>query len=199
MRFHDITRPITSDMPIYPGDPPTVIERVQDIARGNPFTLSAVSFSSHAGTHIDAPSHLVEGGLTVDEIPLDVLVGDVVVVEVSKELGVYSNELERLSIPRRTRRLLVKTPENTESFLTMNVARWLIDVGVELLGIDGQSVDEAGSENLIVHRTLLEAGVVIVENLDLSKVQPGNYLLVCLPMKLAGLDGAPVRAVLIED
>lgn len=198
MKIHDITRPLTSDMPIYPGDPPTVIDRVQDIARGDSFRLSTLSFSAHAGTHIDAPSHFVEGGLTVDEIPLDVLVGDVAVVEVGGESGISADGLKRLLIPQRTRRLFVKTPEYTESYLAVDAARWLIDSGVELVGIDGQSVDEAGVEDLVVHRMLLEAGVVIVENLDLSRVQSGNYTLVCLPMKLAGLDGAPVRAMLID-
>ncbi len=198
MRIHDITRSITPETPTYPGDPPIVIERLHDISDGDLFTLSSVSFGSHVGTHIDAPSHLLEGGMVVDEIPLDVLIGEAVVVEADLESGVSAEELERLAIPPRTRRLLVRTPKNVERYLTEDAARWLIHRGMGLVGIDCQSVDGAGSEDMTVHRTLLEAGVVIVENLELRRVHPARYTLVCLPMKLAGLDGAPVRAVLIE-
>lgn len=207
MRIHDITLPLSERTPAYPGDPPFSLRRVADMAHGDAFNLSAVAMSAHAGTHVDAPSH-VSRGVPVDQVPLDALIGPALVVDMEAGGVVTSHRLEGCAIPAETRRLLLKTrsgrlapPENAArqaAFLDEGAARWIVRRGIRLLGVDTLSVDRPGDQALVAHRVLLEAGVIVVEGLELSGVRPGNYTLVCLPVKLQGSDGAPARAVLVE-
>lgn len=198
MKIYDITLPFSGNLLTYPGDPPVVIERVADVADGSPFTLSSVSMGSHSGTHVDAPSHLFPGRGTVDELPLDVLMGDALVLEFQDTAQVGSDELEAASIPDTCRRLLLKTGRS-DVYLTEDGARWITDRGIGLVGIDTMSVDAPDSRLLEAHQVMLEKGVIIVESLLLKDVPPGEYYLVCLPLKLVGVDGSPVRAVLIDQ
>jgi len=204
VKIHDITLSLSERLQGYPGDPPTLIRRVADAARGDPFTLSAVSLSSHAGTHVDAPYHLLPGGRTVDDLPLDSLIGDSVLVSLEGTVEIRAADLELASIPNGTRRLLIKTakslapPSRAAAHLADDAARWIVARGIRLVGIDAPSVDSPQSQWLGVHRILLGAGVVILESLALDSVPPGRYMLVCLPLKLMGCDGAPARVVLIE-
>ncbi len=200
MKIYDITLPVSEDMPLYPGDPETTINRVADIARGDPFTLSAVSMSAHAGTHVDAPYHVNRNGRTLDEIPLDMLVGSAFVLLVDDSDEVTAEALELAGIPSGTRRLLLKTNprQMSEAFLSADAVHWIVDKGISLLGIDVLSIDAAKSRTLEAHHILLDADVIILEGLDLSAVSEGEYMLICLPLKLSDCDGAPARVVLLE-
>jgi arylformamidase len=170
-RIIDITRPLRGDMEVYPGDPPvSVTPMVLGGAR-----VSALQLGSHTGTHVDAPLHFVEGGYGVDELPLDALVGEVVV--------------SRQVLPAE--RLLL-----FDGNLSVDDAQELVDHGLRLVGTDRITIEEEGGDHP-VHKLLLGAGVVILETLDLSAVEPGTYQLVCLPLKVEGCDGAPARAILI--
>ncbi len=200
LKIYDITQPVSEDMPLYPGDPATIIIRVADIVKGDPFTLSAVSMSAHAGTHVDAPYHVNRNGHTLDEIPLDNLVGSAFVLLVHDSDEVTAEALESAGTPSGTRRLLLKTKprQSSEAFLNADAARWIVDRGISLLGMDVLSIDAAKSQTLEAHHILLDADVIVVEGLDLSAISEGEYMLICLPLKLSGCDGAPARVVLIE-
>ena len=168
MEIFDIPVPLRTGMPVYPGDPEVRLERV----RSSP-AVSRLDFGVHTGTHVDAPAHFLEGAAGAEELPLDVLVGPCEVVEGA---GVALRLLVRNGPP-----------------LDGPAAQVLVDQGVRLIGVDRMSV---GDED--AHKVLLGAGVVVVEGLDLSGVEPGSYDLWCLPLKLVGSDGAPARAILVR-
>jgi arylformamidase len=191
----DISRPIGPDTPVWPGDPPVVVEPLSRVAAGDPADVSRLVLGTHTGTHVDPPAHFLPGGTTVDALALDVLVGPAVVADFTAAGPVDRVALESLSLPHGTTRLLLKT-EGAGGALTPDGAQWLVDRGLSLVGADTLSI-EPETDTYPVHRTLLGAGVVIVEALDLSAVTPGSYQLVCLPLRIAGGDGAPARAVLI--
>ena len=195
--IYDITLPLSNNLPVYPGDPPVAIERIADVAGGSPYTISSVRLGSHSGTHVDAPSHLFPDGKTVDELPLDILMGEAHVLGFQDTMQISPDELEAADIPDTCQRLLLKTGQS-DAYLTEDGAIWIVEQGIRLVGIDSMSVDAPGSQLLEGHRILLESSVIIIESLMLEDVPPGKYHLVCLPLKLAGTDGAPVRAVLID-
>jgi arylformamidase len=211
MPLYDVSVAISSSMALWPGDPPVVVEPIKTIAEHG-YALSHLSFGSHTGTHLDAPRHMVEGGLPADRVPLETLIGTALVCEVEPEDGVmiHATDLVALGIPRDTARVLLKTrnsdlwetgPQVFEQHyvaLTKRAAHWIADRGVKLLGIDYLSVDPYLSDGEPAHHELLKAGVVILEGLNLSAVTAGVYQLVALPLKTAAADGAPVRAVLIR-
>jgi arylformamidase len=168
MQIIDISIPVRSGMPVYPGDPEVRLERVSDSP-----AISRLDFGVHTGTHVDAPVHFIEGGEGAEQLPLDVLVGPCEVVEGA---GVAE-------------RVLIKGAPK----LDRAGAQALVDADVRLVGVDQLSVGDYDA-----HRVLLGAGVVVVEGLDLSAVEPGPYELVCLPLKLVGSDGGPARAILVR-
>ncbi len=202
----DISRPISADTPVWPGDPPVLVERVARVEAGDPADVSRLQLGTHTGTHVDPPAHFLPGGVTVDELPLDVLVGPAIVADLTAAASIGSGVLDALAVPAGTTRVLLKTagggagPSDSarHGILTAEGARWLVHHGVRLVGADTLSI-EPDTDTYPVHRTLLEAGVVIVEGLDLAPVAPGAYELVCLPLRIAGGDGAPARAVLISS
>jgi arylformamidase len=162
------------------------------------------------GTHVDAPAHFIPGGAGIESLDLNVLIGPALVVEAGQVQAISAEVLDGLAIPAGTQRLLLRTansrlwrrPENqfVEDFvaITADGARWLVEHGVRLVGVDYLSV--APFHDLVpTHQILLSAGVIPVEGLDLSHVEPGPYQLICLPIKMAGSDGAPARAVLITE
>jgi arylformamidase len=165
---------------------------------------------AHVGTHVDAPAHFVRGGIGVDDLDLDLLVGPAWVVHAPQVDALSAEVLEGLAIPPGTERLLFRTRNSAwwgrggdrfqENYVgvTDDGARWLIDRGVRLVGVDYLSV--APYDELVPpHRTLLGAGLIVVEGLDLRGIAPGQYQFVCLPLKVTGGDGAPARAILIEE
>jgi arylformamidase len=197
----DISRPIGPDTPVWPGDPPVVVERVARVEAGDPADVSRLQLGTHTGTHVDPPAHFLPGGVTVDELPLDVLVGPAVVADLTGVPSIDPRALERLGLPAGTVRLLLKTGREAaataaDGALSAEGARWLVDRGFLLVGADTLSVEPA-TDAYPVHRLLLGAGVVLVEGLDLASVAAGPYQLVCLPLRITGGDGAPARAVLI--
>lgn len=185
---------------MWPGDPPVLVERVASVEAGDPAGVSRLQLGTHTGTHVDPPAHFFPGGVTVDDLPLDVLVGPAVVADLTAVTSIASGALEALALPAGTLRVLLKTevPGGWHGRLTADGARWLVERGVRLVGADTLSV-EPESGTYPVHRVLLEAGVVIVEGLDLTAAGAGAYELVCLPLRITGADGAPARAVLIAS
>lgn len=205
MRIHDITVALSPDIPVYPGDPGIEVEPWKQIAKGNHANVSRVTFGSHSGTHIDPPYHFDEAGARVDELSLETLIGKALVLEIPGVKGIGRAELERFRI-EGVDRLLLKTDNSklwgekdfSEEFaaLTADGAQYLLEMGVKLVGIDYLSIEEfRGSGE--VHRILSKNDILVVEGLDLSGIKPGVYQLVCLPLKIKGGDGAPVRALLI--
>ena len=190
----DISRPVGPDTPVWPGDPPVVVEPVARLAAGDPADVSHLSFGTHTGTHVDPPAHFVAGGVTVDDLPLEVLVGPAVVAGFPAG-PIDAGALDGAAVPEGCTRLLLKTGAAAGA-VSADGARWLVERGVGLVGVDTLSIEPA-TDSYPVHRTLLGAGVVIVEGLDLSAVRPGAFELVCLPLRIAGGDGAPARVVLI--
>lgn len=184
---------------MWPGDPPVVVEPVTRMEDGDVAAVSRLALGTHTGTHVDPPAHFVPGGATVDELPLDILVGPAVVADCTGGAPIDATRLEVLDLPAGTTRLLLKTAgggDGSTGTLTPEGAGWLVERGVLLVGADTLSIEPA-TDDYPVHRVLLGAGVIIVEGLDLTAVAPGRYQLVCLPLRIAGGDGAPARAVLL--
>jgi len=204
-RFYDITMTIDNGMISWPGDGPVMVGRVRSMDDGERLNQSRLDLSAHTGTHIDAPVHFLKEGSGVDSLPLEVLIGLAVVVNISGIKAIGAPELKTAIIPPNTERLLLKTDngkflEQSEfnqefSYITPEGAGYLIDHGIRLVGIDYLSVAEYGSGEA-VHRALLSEGIVIVEGLDLREVPPGPYRMTALPLKIRGCDGAPARVVL---
>jgi arylformamidase len=204
-KWLDISIRLHDGMLHWPGDPEVRINRVADVEKGDGHTISEICMGSHSGTHVDAPRHFIRGGTSVDEMPFDVMMGEARVIEISDELAIKREELEKIVI-RPGERILFKTRNSprvwkTGSFmsdyvyLSLDAAKFLAERQVKMVGIDYLSVGPYEQDGKIVHETLLKNGVWIIEALDLSGVSAGKYYLVCLPLKIAGGDGAPARVV----
>jgi arylformamidase len=210
MRIYDVTLPITCDLPIWPGDPKIVIDRFSKIEAGADANITKISMCVHVGTHVDAPFHFFGGdALTVDLLPLNMLTGRVYVLQLGNEVdSINADILQQAQIPPRTRRLLFRTrnsamwsnPEAAfnQDFVAISAdgAQFLVEHGIKLVGVDYLSVAPFNAP-VPTHRILLQAGIAVVEGLDLSKVSSGRYSMYCLPLKIAGADGAPARVILI--
>ena len=207
-KIWDITVAFRTDLPLWPGDPPPKTTLMKSMAGGYRCNVTRLDTGVHFGTHLDAPCHFIEGGKGVDELALDVLVGRCTVAEVADVAEIGPAHLEALRLRPGTTRLLLKTRnsalwekpnhEFVKDFaaITPDAARWLVDRGIRLIGIDYLSIQLFADAISTTHLVLLGAEVIIVEGLDLRAVSPGDYNLTCLPMKLEGADGAPVRAIL---
>jgi len=207
-KIWDITVAFRTDLPLWPGDPPPKTTLMKSMAGGYRCNVTRLDTGVHFGTHLDAPCHFIEGGKGVDELALDVLVGRCTVAEVPDVAEIAPAHLEALRLARGTTRLLLKTRNSAlwdrpnhdfvKDFaaITPDAARWIVDRGIMLIGIDYLSIQLFADAVSTTHLVLLGAEVIIVEGLDLRAVSPGEYNLTCLPMKLAGADGAPVRAIL---
>ena len=191
----DISLSIDAGMAVWPGDPPVLVEPVSRVEAGDIAAVSRLALGTHTGTHVDPPAHFLAGGATVDELPLDVLVGPAVVADLTGGGPVDSARLAALDLPEGTVRVLLKTSA-AGGLVTPDGAAWLVERGLQLVGVDTLSI-EPPSDDYPVHRLLLGASVIIVEGLDLSAAAPGRYQLACLPLRIAGGDGAPARAVLL--
>ena len=204
MPIYDITVPLCAELPTYPGDPIIEISDSLRLAKGDPANVSLLNFGAHTGTHVDAPAHFIEGAKKVELLALDVLIGEVEVVEVPGDVRVITEEF----VKTRSTRLLFKTRNSTFwgerdfktnfTHLDLTAAEKLIKNGVRLVGIDYLSIEKFGSEEHEVHRALLSNEVIILEGLNLKDVPAGKYELICLPLRLRSNlgDGAPARAVL---
>ncbi len=210
MKIYDISLTISPTLVTWPGDPSIMLDRVSKIEEGADANVSRIQMGVHTGTHVDAPFHFVAGGRTVESLPLEVLVGPAQVVQIPLgETVIDVAVLERAGIEPGMERTLFKTanaehwqrePERFKTdFVAISVdgADWLVQHGVRLVGIDYLSVAPFDAA-VPTHVALLKAGVIALEGLDLSQVQPGVYDLYCLPLKLQGSDGAPARTILIK-
>ena len=205
MTIYDVTLPISKDLPVFPGDPAIRIERKTQIGKnGAKSNLSRYSFGSHTGTHIDPPFHFIEDGITVDRLPLELLIGRARVVEVTSPRIDESalNEFDFTADVRvlfKTRNSYLWSQKGMSKefvYITPGAAQVLVDNAIRLVGIDYLSVEKFDAEEPQTHLTLLGAGAIIIEGLDLREVEPGDYEMICLPLKIKDGDGAPARVVL---
>lgn len=206
-RILDISRPVAAGIPVWPGDTPYEYRRTWKLGGGCPVNVGAVTMSLHTGAHTDAPYHFDDAGAPIDAVDLRRYLGPCVVVHASPAHGGLRPE----DLPAGTEaalraapRLLVRTyGERPSGFdthlhhLTPELADWLADRGVRLVGLDSDSMDAFDSKELPSHHRLAARGVAILEGLDLSAVAPGTYDLVALPLRLVGADASPVRAILV--
>jgi arylformamidase len=209
VRVFDITAPLRKDLPTWPGELGLRRALRSDLERGDPVTVSELTLGSHTGTHIDAPSHFIAGGRTISDIDLDYLLGDAFVVDVTSARGHVSAADLEATVPAGVERLLLKTTNSgwsarDTSFRSDYVAcdpsaaTWCSDRNIRLIGIDYLSVEPPDSTSHEVHKTLLEAGIVILEGIDLKGIPPGRYTLIALPLNVPTGEGSPTRAILIE-
>lgn len=209
MTIYDITLTITPTLPVWPGDPAVRLSQPSHLERGDICTITRLDIGAHTGTHLDAPAHFIRGGAAVETLDLNVLIGPALVVDARGRGHLTAEDFEALAIPPGVQRLLLRTDNSAiwqrgqtafaEDFVAIDPsgARWLVQQGVRLVGMDYLSVAPF-DDGVPTHQILLGAGVIAVEGLDLSAIEPGEYQLVCLPMKIGGSDGAPCRAVLIR-
>lgn len=207
--IYDVSVPITAAIPVWPSDPPVSLTPISHLSSDKSHTIQVtrIEMGSHTGTHIDAPWHMVEGGRRLNQIPIETLVGPAVVLEISKVQSIARSDLEKLNL-NGGQRILFKT-ENSRHwndgkfyeqfvYLEPEAAEFLVQQGVQLVGIDYLSIDKFKSEQHPSHFVLLTRNIVILEGLNLSGVKPGIYHMTALPLNLQDVDGAPTRVILTD-
>jgi len=206
----DVSVALDDTLMVWPGNPPYRVLPVKRLASGDDADVSELRMSSHAGTHLDMPGHVIAGGALSEAIDLDALVGPAWVVDLPEVADeVRAADLSAI-VPNGETRILLRTRNSmlwerraifpdTYVSLSVGAAEWLIDRGFRLVGIDFLSIEARGVPGRPVHAALLGAGVSVLEGLDLRKAPVGSVYLVCLPLRIVGSDGAPARAILIED
>ncbi len=210
MQIYDVSVPLSASTPTYPGDPGIEIKQWLSLAGGDSANVTVLHFGAHSGTHVDAPSHFIEGGSGVDSLPLSSLIGRAEVIEVPSDVKVIDEGFVADSCSASCERVLFKT-RNSEfwndvtrafhpdyTYVNPAAARRLADNGIKLVGIDYLSIEQFQSDKFEAHHALLSKGVVVLEGLDLRKINAGTYELICLPIRIAeGTgDGAPARVIL---
>lgn len=206
-RIYDLSVPIKTGGLVYPGNPEISVELQQAVAKGAGANVSQIRFGSHTGTHADASRHFFDDGQPVDQIPLDRLIGPAILIAFPDDVRSVTAEHLKSKNLSGHKRVLIRTRNSAllsqknfvpdYTFIAPDAAQYLVDLGVELVGVDYLSIEQFHSGHHQTHKTLLARSVVIVEGLDLSAPPPGEYQFICLPLRLAGCDGAPARAVLI--
>ena len=211
MTIYDISLSLSPNLPFWPGDPGLKLEQFESMDKGAAYNATQIISSVHVGTHVDAPRHFINGGRTVEQLPLEVLTGPCYVVQLPDGIEAITAEvLDRTEVTSEMKRVLFGTSNShlwargESKFqtdfvaITEDGAEWLVERGVQLVGVDYLSVAPY-DEPIPTHVTLLQAGVVVVEGLNLSNIMRGFYDLYCLPLKIVGSDGAPARAILIQS
>ena len=209
MTLYDISLTYTEDLPTWPGDPTIQLKQISSIEDGEMANVTHLSMCAHSGTHVDAPDHFLGNGKTVESIPLELMVGPAAVVEIRAEGTITAADLISAQIPAGTKRILLKTA-NSEVWAAGNMvfqedfiapdgeaAKYRVKLGVKVIGVDYLSVAPF-TDPEPTQKILLKAGVLIIEGLDLFGVEPGEYTLYCLPLKIGGADGAPARVLLMD-
>ncbi|MGH7389366.1 MAG: cyclase family protein [Candidatus Rokuibacteriota bacterium] len=206
MSYHDISLRLSTDTPRWVVAPPLEVHERRRMSRGDDANASALTMSVHAGTHVDAPFHFLPDGAGIDALPLERFIGPALVHAVEADRYITEAHVRAIPLAGATRVLfktrnseLLKKPDYDPDFVafSLEAARALVARGVELVGLDYLSVAHA-DEQVPVHRAFLDHGVIVLEGIDLSAIVPGRYELMCFPLRLRGLDGAPCRAVLRE-
>lgn len=204
-KYFDISRRLEEGTAVWPGDTPFVLEKVFALTQGDPVNLTTIHFSAHTGTHVDAPYHFAEGGKTIEQMDIEPFWGQAQVVTATKENGLLNPEdldsydlslAPRLLVRSKSSQLRQsKFPEECV-YPSAQLAEYLGEMGIILLGIDGPSMDHQKSKILEGHNALLRNDIAILEWLDLSAASDGIYELAALPLRIVQGDGSPVRAVL---
>ncbi len=205
MTFYDVTLPISNAMITWPSDPAVSITGTSLISQGDFCNLSELKIGSHCGTHIDAPSHFLENGRTIDQLVLENLIGEATVFEFKNKENIDVSDIKQLRFDN-VKRVLFKTVNSSYwklsafkkdfVYLTKDAAQYLVDKGIRLVGVDYLSVEKFESQQAETHHILLRNDVIILEGLDLSTVEPGRYELIALPLKIKDGDGSPTRVIL---
>jgi arylformamidase len=202
----DVSVPLRTGMVHWPDNPPVKIERVMDLERGDIASVSSMSMGVHTGTHMDAPAHFQRGGVGIDRMPLEATLGLARVIEIRDPVSIKRAELEPARL-QPGERVLFRT-RNSERcwqtdafiedfvFISREAAAYLAECRVRTVGVDYLSVGGFREDAEATHLALLQAGIWVIEGLNLSPVGEGTYELICLPLRIAGGDGAPARAVL---
>ncbi len=206
--WHDISVALDGDIPTWPGSPGVLTELRNSISQGDVANVTQLSIDVHTGTHVDAPRHFVDHGATVEALGLEPFIGPAVVVDTGPAKEITASVLGAAMIPHDTERLLLRTANSSRpglyrtpfdedyAALTFDGAEWLATKRLRLVGIDYLSIQRY-AEPPDVHRVLLGAGIPILEGLRLAEVAPGPYELICLPIRLVNVEGAPARAILL--
>jgi arylformamidase len=205
MKIHDISRPIQTGMPVWPGDTPAEFSFANTKAQGYSANVGRLRLSLHCGTHADAPYHYNDAGLKIDAVPTGTYVGPARIVDI-RGLATITTALLATQDFSAVARVLFKSDSWTDfavfpeewPLMAPDVPGWLAARGILLVGFDVPSVDHIKSKDLPIHHACDAAGIVILENLDLRAITPGVYELIALPLRIQGADGSPVRAVLRE-
>jgi arylformamidase len=205
MKLIDVSVSIDQNLPTYPGNTPFSLEPIQRIAQGGSSNVSTIHMSAHVGTHVDAPRHFFDGAPGVEALPLEMLIGRARVVGITARKGIDADELAGLNLGEDVR-VLFKThnsklwgsPEFHRDYVgvTESGARYLVNQGIKVVGVDYLSVEEFKKPGAPAHHLLLGAGTIVIEGLNLRDVEPGIYDMTCLPLKIVGADGAPARVIL---
>jgi len=206
--FIDVSLPLTSNLPKWPGTPGFHLAKFLKMENGDPCNNSLISCDVHSGTHIDAPLHFFQNAKSIDHIDLDLLIGQVFVAYLPNIDRITEDILDSVPFNRGIKRVLFRT-ENSKLWGKMNLefykdyvslspdgARWLVSKGIKLVGIDYLSIQPFEDRDSITHKILLDNEIVIIEGLNLHNVEQGMYDLICLPLNIVGSDGAPARVVL---
>ncbi|HVP37592.1 MAG TPA: cyclase family protein [Candidatus Saccharimonadales bacterium] len=205
MKIHDISPPVSINAAVWPGDVPLSLRPTMSRERGDAVNVTEIRATVHLGAHADAPLHFLDRGADIAHVPLEAYLGPARVFDVGEVAEIRPEDLA--GVPwAGTERLLLRTcrrfhaTQFDEGFphLGEGLGGWLAARGLKLVGVDVPSVDAFDSRSMSNHVALLRGGVAILENLDLSHVEPGEYELLAAPLKLVGVDASPVRAVLIE-
>ncbi|HEX5158183.1 MAG TPA: cyclase family protein [Ktedonobacterales bacterium] len=202
----DVSVPLHTGMVHWPDNPPVSIERELNMDRGNVCNVSKMSMGVHTGTHMDAPIHFIHGGIGIDQMPLTASIGRARVIEIGDTVSIKPGELAGHDI-QRGERILFKTRNSARCwqsddfvedfvYIAHEAAQYLAALGVQTVGVDYLSVGGSHVDGPETHQALLGGGVWIIEGLNLSQVEPGDYDLICLPLRIVGGDGAPARAIL---
>lgn len=206
MSIIDISVPLRKEMPVWPGSIDYIHEQTMSFAKGDQCIISNMQIDMHMGTHIDAPLHFLKDGDSVEKLPLDLFCGPVYVVDLTHAEMIGEKELSALRLPDKVERIIFKTKnsftlweknEFDRNFvaLTADGAKWLVKKGIKMVGNDYLSVQRF-NDSPEVHHVLLGAGIGVLEGIVLGHVEPGEYELICLPLKIVGAEGAPARAAL---
>jgi len=198
MKVIDISRTIQADMEMYPGDAGPQITKVSGLDEGDSYNITRITLGTHTGTHVDPPLHLIRDGPGIDRLPMNTLVGNASVLDLSSiNRPIEAGDIGPLEAGEI---ILLKGSRSASSgaYLSAACARYLVDIGIKTIGTNAISIG-ALDEEYEVHHTLLDAGIVVIEGLKMTDVEAGDYFLACLPLKIANGDGGPARAVLIKE
>jgi arylformamidase len=209
MELFDISLTISEELPTWPGDPKIKLTQISSISDGETANVTHLSATVHIGTHVDAPDHFLGNGETVEEIPLNLLIGPAIVLDIQTKENITRADLIKADFPPKIKRILLKTSNSSlwesgekefqKDFIGLapDGAGFLVESGIEVVGMDYLSVAPFQDQEP-THKILLKNRILIIEGIDLSGIDPGEYTLICLPLKIKDSDGAPARVLLMR-